>query len=75
MDAELQRPAAAALANLAADPALAEQLVNSGGMTTLIQLAASPNRQVQARPLKLALSQKLFTARGSSSRVSSAVSR
>ena len=49
-DAELQRPAAAALANLCSDASLAQQLVASGGMPALIQLADSPDREVQARP-------------------------
>ena len=48
-DAELQRPAAAALANLCSDPSLAQQLVGSGGMSALIELANSPDRDVQVR--------------------------
>ncbi|BDA48009.1 probable protein FAN at N-terminal half [Coccomyxa sp. Obi] len=46
-DAELQRPAAAALANLCSDPSLAQQLVGSGGMSALVELANSSDREVQ----------------------------
>lgn len=50
-DAELQRPAAAALANLCSDPSLAQQLVENGGMSALVELANSPDREVQVRSL------------------------
>lgn len=46
-DAELQQPAAAALANLCSNPVLADQIVREDGMTALTQLAASPDREVQ----------------------------
>ncbi len=46
-DAELQQPAAAALANLCSGPALADQIVRDGGMDALCELAASPDREVQ----------------------------
>ncbi len=50
-DAELQRPAAAALANLCSEVGLAEALVRANGMAALAALAASQDRQVQVRAL------------------------
>jgi hypothetical protein len=51
VDAEWQRPAAAALANLCSEEDVAEdQIAGSGAcMRALCQLAASPDREVQAR--------------------------
>lgn len=48
-DAELQRPAAAALANLCSEVSLAERLVQAGGMQALAALSQSHDRQVQVR--------------------------
>ncbi len=48
-DAELQRPAAAALANLCSEVSLAERLVEAGGMQALSALSESQDRQVQVR--------------------------
>lgn len=46
-DAELQRPAAAALANLCSEVSLAEGLVQADGMQALAALSESQDRQVQ----------------------------
>ncbi len=46
-DAELQRPAAAALANLCSEVSLAERLVEASGMQALSALSESQDRQVQ----------------------------
>ena len=46
-DAELQRPAAAALANLCSEVSLAERLVEANGMEALSALSESQDRQVQ----------------------------
>lgn len=46
---ELQRPAAAALANLCSEVGLAERLIEVGGMQALTALSESQDRQVQAR--------------------------
>ena len=50
-DAELQRPAAAALANLCSEVSLAEHLVQANGMQALAALSESQDRQVQVGAL------------------------